>query len=320
MTKAWMTAWGLTLLVATSAEAQETEPAEPAAEEAVEDASVEDADGPADGEPVATWRFEPRSETRAGWRFLETSKWTVTGNNLVTVAGAPVRKGPIDRLSSHLFDVTVVEVKDGKAFVIDVAIREQVSREDGELDEIGLDGVTVRVAGPPGARSIERVDGQRLKRKQKKWLQGQFGGRADQSGVDPTELLLPDGDVAVGDSWDLDMDAVQAYLGTERFALDREASHARTTLTSVDEVDGDDVGTFAFDVLIVPSAMENAEFEEAAMTVVGTAQLPVRGDLPFSAYDVDTTLRFLGAFKRGAIKANVDLTMDMHGAESRAKP
>ena len=306
----WALAGGLVVGVAHAAEdADGAPPPEVAESEAAA----------ADAAPL-TWRFEPRAETRAGWRFLETSKWTVTGDNLVTVAGAPVRKGPIDRLSSHRFDVTVVEVKDGKAFVTDVAIREQVSREDGDLDEIGLDGVTVRVSGKPGAPAIERVDGVRLKRKQKKWLQGQFGGRADQSGVDPTELLLPDGEVRVGDSWDLSMDAIQGYLGTERFVLDREASHARTTLTSVDEVDGDDVGTFAFDVLIVPSAMENAEFEEAAMTVVGTAQLPVRGDVPFSAYDVTTTLRFLGSFKRGAIRANVDLTMDMRGAESRSRP
>ncbi|MCO4772252.1 MAG: hypothetical protein KDA24_19620 [Deltaproteobacteria bacterium] len=277
---------------------------------------------PSEPPPAAeiTYRFEPRAEARAGWRFAQTSTWTVKGSNNVTVAGASVRKGPIDSLNSHRVDVSLVEVKDGRAHVIDVLVKEQVSREDGELAELSLDGLELRVAGPSGARIIERLDGKRLKRKQKKWLQRQFGGSPDGEDIDPVELLLRDDPIAPGESWDLSMDAIQGYFGEDRFTLDRDASHARATLVSVDVINGVDTGTFAFDVMIVPAAMRNAEFTEAAMTIEGTAHLPVQGDVPWFDYDVNTELRFLGSFKRGGIKANVDLTMNMHGVESRVTP
>ena len=48
-----------------------------------------------------------------------------------------------------------------------------VGRLLDKLDELGIDGVEVRVSGRSGARGIERVDGGRLKRKQKKWLMQQ---------------------------------------------------------------------------------------------------------------------------------------------------
>ena len=280
---------------------------------------------PADEAPAAEpllvrYRFEPRAEAQAGWRFVESSTWTVKGSNDVKVAGASVRKGPIDRLNSHRVDVSYVEVKDGRPFVFDVLVREQVTRKDGELDELGLDGANVRMSGRSGARGIERVDGGRLKRKQKKWLQDQFGGTAGGADIDPVELLLPERDIAPGDSWDISLDSIQGYFGTERFLLDTEASRARATLESVAVENGVDTGTFSFDVLIVPASMKNAEFTEASMTITGTAKLPVQGDVPWFAYDVDTSLRFVGVFKRGVIRANADLDMQMHGVDARRAP
>jgi len=260
--------------------------------------------------------FAPRGDVQVGWSFVETSTWTVTGANDVKVAGATVRKGPIDRLSSHTVSVRVDAVEEGRPSAMSATIVEQVSREDGEAEALEIDGLALTVVGRSGDRDIDRVDGKRLKKKQRKWLDRQFGGSEDGQDIDPIALLIPDGPVEVGSTWDLSLSAIQGYFG-ERFVLDRAASHARTTLVSIETIDGVPSGAFAFDVLIVPSSMKNAEITEASMAVVGTAHVPVQGDLPYFDYDVQTDLRFLGAFMRGPIKAQVDLSMAMHGVDAR---
>ncbi len=252
-----------------------------------------------------------------GWTFVENSTWTVKGSNEVKVAGATVRKGPIDTLSHHVIGVTIEQVEEGRARVFQATVKEQVSREDGGAEDLALDGLALRVAGPPGDRTIERIDGERLKRKQRKWLEGQLGGSSDGQDVDPIALLIPEGPVPVGASWDLSMDAVQAFFGEDRVVIDRGASHARTTLREVRMVDGNDTGTFDVDVLIVPASMRNADLDEASMRITGTASVPVRGDVPYFSYDVVTEMQFVGVFKRGAIHAHVELDMQMHGVDAR---
>lgn len=261
--------------------------------------------------------FEPRADSKVGWSFVETSTWKVTGNNLIKVAGATVRKGPIDRLSSHVVDVSITEVVDGRARAMDATIREQVSRDDGDADQLDLDGLSLTIAGPSGDRRIDRVDGKRLKGKQRKWLKRQFGGSADGEDIDPISLLIPDGPVQVGETWNLSLAAIQGFFGEDRFTLDPATSYANATLVAVDELNGVETGTFSFDVVLIPTSIKSAEIKDGRMRIAGTAHLPMQGDLPYFDYDVTTEMRFLGTFIRGGIRAAVDLDMLMHGVDAR---
>ena len=261
--------------------------------------------------------FEPRSDAQVGWSFVETSTWKVTGRNLVKVAGATVRKGPIDRLSSHVVDVNITEVDAGRPRAMDLKVREQVSRDQGEAEDLALDGLALTIQGPSGDRSMDRVDGKRLKRKQRKWLDRQFGGSAEGQDIDPISLLIPEKPVHVGATWDLSLSAIQGFFGEDRFTLDSAMSYAHATLVSVDELNGVETGTFSFEVVLIPTTIKNAELEDGRMRIAGTAHLPVQGDLPYFDYDVTTEMRFLGTFIRGGIRAAVDLDMLMHGVDLR---
>ena len=264
--------------------------------------------------------FTPRSTPSAGAAWTEASTWRTTGHTKITVAGATLRDKPVDRLSHYIAAVQVAAVADEELTDLTIAFQEQVARDGEKADELGLDGIAVQILGLPGDRSFARADGSRLKRKQKKWLDQQFGGSADDDGVDPLTFLLKDEPMTVGATWDMDLEAIGEYFDPSRFRFDVAASKATATLVDVRDWHGVQAGHFTFDVLLVPNWIKDGEIRNAKMHIVGTADLPVDGSQPWQAFDVQTELVFDGWVKRKGVKADVDLTMQFSGKESHLPP
>ena len=261
--------------------------------------------------------FAPRTSPGAGAAWSEQSTWHTTGHTVITVGGLTVRDKPIDSLSHYAATVQVDAVTDDKPTDLTISFVEQVTKEDGAADELGLDGVAVRILGLPGDREFSRADGSRLKRPQKQWLTEQFGGSAEDQGINPLHFLLRDGPVVPGTSWDMDLAAIAEYFDTSRFRFDADASAARATLESVGDWHGLPTGHFTFDVLLIPSWIKDGTIREASMHIVGSADLPLEGGLPWMAFAVESDLRFDGTVKRRGIKADVDLAMTFAGKEAQ---
>lgn len=264
--------------------------------------------------------FGPRGKPQAGDTWISESTWHTTGHNRVLVGGVALRDKPIDSLSHYVATVEIRETAQTVISAMSIALAEQVARDGDSSEDLDLDGVAVHGLGVPGERSFSRVDGGKLKRPQKKWLDEQFGGSADPDQVDPLEFLLPKGPTAPGDTWDMDLVAISEYFDTEKFRFDLAASRAQVTLVDVREWHGVQAGRFSFDVYLVPSWIDGGTINEAHMHITGSADLPTDGATPWMAFALGTDLRFDGSVKRKGIKADVDLTMHFDGAESQLPP
>ena len=273
----------------------------------------------ADAQPVT---FQPRAvEPTVGFRGHGESTWTTTGTQDIRAAGIPVKTGAVDRLNHHAAVVVIEAIEDGVVSELGIQVLSQVTRDGEDTEDLALDGLAVLGEGMPGDRSFLRADGDRLKKDQRKWFEAQFGhaGGKGEPDKDPFAILLPEGPVEPGDSWDLDMDHIQAFFGG-RYTIDRGASHARATLVDVVDRHGLPTGLFDVDVHIVPGTMENAEFDTAAMALTGRVELPVQGDVPWFAYDITMKVDFDGIFKKGLVRAKAVMDLTMHGKEAHRPP
>ena len=264
--------------------------------------------------------FGKRGNPQAGAAWTAHSTWHTTGHNKILVGGMAVRDKPIDRLTHYIAAVSVAEVAEDAVSDLQIAFLEQVERNGGDADDLGLDGVAVQALGLPGERKFSRADGSRLKRPQKKWLDEQFGGSSDDDGVNPLEFLLPEQPTAPGTTWDMDLEKIAEYFDPSRFRFDMAASSAKVTLVEVRDWHGVQAGHFTYDVVLVPEWIKDGTIRDAKMHIVGTADVPVDGAQPYMAFDLTTDLRFDGTVKRRGIKADVDLTMQFAGKESQLPP
>lgn len=263
------------------------------------------------GEPVT---FAPREAPRPGQSFTVDSRWTSEGHTDARIGKLTVKDEDVQTLNAQRFAVKLIAVEGEVPSQIEVAIEEVVSRRNDDLEDLGLDGVLLDLEGLPPKRHIRPREGH-LSRKQKKWLEPRFNR---ESGPDPLEFLLPAGPVEAGANWPMSIDAIEAFFDPETFQLDREKSSATATLQDVIEVAGEQYGLLGYDVMLVPAHIKDMTFEEAQMRVVGTAEVPLRGDLPFFAFDLRTDLHFVGTAKKMGLTANVNLDTVFLGRERRS--
>ncbi len=264
--------------------------------------------------------FQPREGARAGWSWLQTEAWVVQGYRVVKLGRIKLRDREFDRKMSFECAVQVAAVQ-GEA-VSDLGIRCQraESTEGGVTEQLPVTGFDVRGLGVGSDRSFKTPRGRRLKKSKRTFFERHFRDR-DPKDRDPFEFLMPQGAVSVGDTWDMDLIAIQDWFGPGRFTMDLSQSHARVVFEELVVRDGEPYGRLAFSTLIVPATIRDGEFTEARMAIEGSVLLPLRGDLPYIDLQLATTMRFLGKVKMKGVRVNLDIDTRFEGAEKRtARP
>jgi hypothetical protein len=270
------------------------------------------ADGPAPGEPVT---FQQRAAPRVGQAWHEAARWATTGHTTVHLGPVKVRDRAVEDELTYACGVQVGAVEADRPSQLGIGCTEARRVEGDDQEDLGIAGLDVIGLGLGEERDFLLADGGRLKRKQKGFFERAFGDPGDKG--DPVDLLLPAGPVQVGASWDLSMDRVVDYFGRERFELDAQASRGRATLIELVEHHGHTFGRIDFDVAIVPAAITDGEFEAARMLLAGTAELPLAGDVPYRALDLEVVIRFKGTVRRKAITAHLDIDTVLSGSERK---
>lgn len=263
-----------------------------------------------------TYEFQPRADAQEGHRWLERASWKTTGHTLAKLGPVKVRNKTLDELIAYACGVAVQAVDGRLPSKIGVQCRDVVRVEEGKAKELAIDGVDVLGEGLGRERTFTKAEGGKLKKLQREFFERNFIDRGPDD-ADPLDFLLPDKPVAVGESWDMDLDAIAAFFGPDRIVMDKARSHARVTLTEVVDRGGDSFGRLAFSTKIVPESIKDGEFEQATMKLDGAALLPLRGDLPYQELDLDLDMRFLGSIKAKGVKVNLDLDTLMKGFEKK---
>jgi hypothetical protein len=263
-----------------------------------------------------TVEFSARGTAQTGWSWVERASWTGTGHTLAKLGPMKVKDEAIDTRSGYVCRVEVSAVEGPATAAVAVHCAEASAFEGGEPSELEVTGFDVVGEGVGPERAFRPADGGRLKKHQREFFEGAFRDR-DPARQDPLEMLLPGRAVAVGESWDIDLDAVQRWLGEDRFAIDKALSSARVTLTERVVQDGEPYGRLAFKTVVVPSRIEGGEFEEARMVLRGDALLPLRGDLPYLELNLELAMRYLGTMKMKGVKVNLDLDTVTVGYEHK---
>ena len=260
--------------------------------------------------------FLPRQATQAGWTWVETASWATTGHTLAKLGPVKVRDKAIDSKLSYACQVAVQAMEEAATSEVGVRCLDASRTEDGEAEELPVTGIDVLGLGVGPERVFKGADGKRLKKPVREFFETSFRDR-DPTRQDPIELLLPPGAVAVGEGWDIDLDAVQSWFGPDRFVIDKAQSSARVTLLELmDRADGR-FGRLGFKTIIVPSSIQDGEFEEARMVLSGSALLPLNGDVPYLELQLEMAMRYVGTFKAKGVKVDVDLDTVMTGFEKK---
>ena len=264
----------------------------------------------------STVDFEPRGEVQTGWTWQERASWKTTGHTLAKLGPVKVRDKTIDSWTSYACGVSVRAVDRAVASEIGVRCLDATVVDEGEAEDMPVTGIDVVGVGLGPEREFTDANGRKLKKKQRQFFARSFGEREPEQ-PDPINFLLPEGPVAVGQTWDLDLDAIQEFFGPDRFVMDKAQSHARVTLTELVERGGAQYGRLSFSTAIVPTSIKDGEFTEARMTLSGDALMPLRGDLPYRELTLDMGMRYVGSIKAKGVKVNLDLDTRTEGYEKK---
>ena len=238
----------------------------------------------------------------------------MTGRTLVHVGPAKVRDKANDDGVAWSAEVQVTDIdEDAHVSGLEIVFAEARRYSGEEPTDVELDGVAVQGTGAE-KRRWTRVDGGRLKRPSRQFLEERWGG---DPGEDPIEFLLPKRAVSVGDRWDLDMEAIVDLLGRERFTLDSGESFARASLESTVEREGASYARIPFEVRIVPLTITDGGFDDALLALTGAVELPLDGGLPGRVLELEMTTRYKGWIRRKGIRATIDMDHLTVGREER---
>jgi len=260
--------------------------------------------------------FQPREGARAGWSWLEDASWSMKGRSVVKLGRITLRNRTFDRKTDYSCGARVAAVEGALASDLGLHCYSGQSSDSGKQDKLGIAGLDVRALGVGKERVFTTARGRRLKKDQRKFFERLFRDREPQD-RDPLEFLLPKGSVVVGDSWSIDLKAIQEWFGPERFTMDMSKSHARVVLRELIVRGGEPFARLEFSTLIVPATIKDGEFTEASMELTGAALLPLRGDLPYRELELQTTIRFLGKVKAKGVRVNLDIDTQLEGFEKR---
>lgn len=260
--------------------------------------------------------FQPREGARAGWSWLEDASWSVTGHNVVKLGRLTLRNRKFDRKMNYSCGVQVAAVEAGLASDLGLHCHSVQSSAAGKPGKLAVTGFDVRALGVGSERVFKTARGRRLKKAQRRFFERRFRDR-DPQDQDPLEFLLPKDSVLVGDTWSMDLRAIQEWFGPGRFTVDTSKSHAEVVLTELVVRAGEPFARLEFSTLIVPAAIRDGEFTQARMELKGSALLPLRGDLPYVELQLQTNIRFLGKVKAKGVRVNLDIDTHLEGFEKR---
>ncbi len=260
--------------------------------------------------------FQPRQDARAGWSWLQDESWVIKGHRVVKLGRIKLRNRTLDRQISYSCVAQIAAVEVGSVSDLGVRCQSAQATEGNETELLPVTGFDVRGIGIGSKRVFKTARGRRLKKSNRKFFERHFRDR-DPTDKDPLEFLIPRGLVAVGDSWPMDLLAIQDWFGPGRFTMDMTQSHAQVVLEELIVRDGEPYGRLTFSTLIVPATIKDGEFTEARMALEGSALLPLRGDLPYIELHLATTIRFLGRVKAKGVRLNLDIDTRFEGSEKR---
>lgn len=257
---------------------------------------------------VAGVAVEARGPLPVGTVMRSAATWTSTGHRTIRAGALTLDEGPIDRLEHSVTDVEVLSTAGGKATSARLTVREEVGKDGGKAEELGLDGVVVDATWDDGRWHLKRPDGRRWAKGQKDWVMAHVDdlGRHPE---DPLFLLLPKVPVDVGARWDIPLDEVLRVLARPGLEIDRAASYARVTCTGLGEIAGFPAVDLSFDVRLVPTAMKKATVRSGSFDIKGRATLPTAGAAPWLRLSATVDLMFDGTGRRGPLEADVNLEM-----------
>ena len=258
--------------------------------------------------------FPPAAAPSVGDAWVEDAAWRMTGYTKVHLGPAKVRDKSTDDGVSWSASVQVTALDDDRVSGLEVTFARARRIAGDEEFDLGLDGLSV-VGRGTDKRKWKNSGRRGLKKKARDFLAERFSSRGERG--DLLGILLPEGGVAVGDSWDVDMERVVDELGRDRFSLDRESSRARASLVALVERRGVAFGRISFDVVVVPSTIKDAEFREARLQATGIVELPLEAGRPDRVLKVDLHTRYDGWIKRKGIKATNDFDHTTVGREER---
>lgn len=260
--------------------------------------------------------FEPRAAAELGQTWLERANWHTSGHTLAKLGPVKVRDKEMDDRTHYACGVEVVGMDQAVVTAVGVACTEAAGGEAGALVDLGVSGLSVVGEGLGRDREFKTADGKRLRKKHRAFFERNFRDRPPDE-PDPLTFLLPAGPVSAGQSWAMDLDAIQRWFGADRFEVDRAASHATVTFDRVVSLHGEDFGALAFDVVIVPKTIQDGTFEDARMAIRGVATLPLRGSSALRDLELQVDIRFLGTIKQKGLVVHVDLETELRGYEKK---
>lgn len=268
--------------------------------------------------------FQPSKDHDVGSDWSEEARWHSTGKTRITVGGVKVRDKRRDEGISYSADYRILSMVRGQADTFRLSFREASTWKGDEAKDLGLAGVEVESSGLGDDQRFDLVGKGRLGRKARRFLDEHFSegepppeDHEDRT-PDPIEMMLPEGPVQPGEVWSLDLDELERWAGADQFQLDRELSTSRVELLEIVEQDGEQVGRFAYEVLLVPSMVKDVEFSEARMAVEGTAEVPLSGAPEHLSFDVEFAIRFVGRAEMRGVKADIDMLSSTRGTVRRA--
>jgi hypothetical protein len=260
--------------------------------------------------------FQPREGARAGWSWLEDASWNMKGRSVVKLGRITLRNRTFDRHTNYSCSTQVAAVEGELASDLGLHCDSAQSSESGKPDKLEIAGLDVRALGVGKKRVFKTARGRRLKKAQRQFFERRFRGREAED-KDPLQFLLPKESVLVGDTWSMDLRAIQEWFGPERFTMDMSKSHAQVVCSELVVRGGEPFARLEFSTLLVPAAIKDGEFTEASMELTGTALIPLRGDLPYRELELQTTIRFLGKVKAKGVRVNLDIDTRLDGFEKR---
>ena len=268
-------------------------------------------------------QFGAQEEHEVGSAWSEQARWHSTGTTCIKVGGIKVRDKQNDEGISYAVDYRVLSMDRDQRDGFRLSFREASTWEGDESRDVGLAGLEVESAGLGDDQRFDRIGKGKLNRKARRFLDEHFSegeppphGEEDDS-PDPVDMMLPDGPIQPGDVWTIDLAELQRWAGEDQFVLDRELSTSRVELLELIERDGEQVGRFGYDVLLVPASIEDMEFSEARLAAVGTAEVPVSGSPELLSFDIEFAIRFVGRAEMRGVKADIDMLSSTRGTMTR---
>jgi hypothetical protein len=262
-----------------------------------------------------TYELVPRPPAEAGERWSREAGWDSSGHSRATLGTLEVRDRPIDGRTRLR---TRVEVLGADLLAYDIDRVDH--RRDGKTVDLQLAGRRILVEGAGDERRLRPETGGRLGRDEKRFLERMLG--AGGFDFDLESFLRPDRPVALGESWGLSLERFldEAFDSDAVVELDPQRSVGTARLVSIVDRSGARLGRIDYRVILVPSYIEDVDFETALFELRGSAELPVDEPVRWGRSEATITMLFDGRIKRMGIKTHVQLDLRLRGSESVEPP